>query len=87
MTYPENNSKDIPTGNVTLKWESEESDLTYRVEFDGKTYTTNNTNYTVSATERGKTYSWKVNATNEWEKETSSETYSFTTKANELHPI
>jgi len=66
LTYPANNTRDIPTGNVTLKWESKESNLTYRVEFDGKTYTTNNTSYTVSATERGKTYSWKVTAINEW---------------------
>ncbi len=82
LTYPANNSKDIPVGSITLKWNSKESDLTYRVEFDGKTYTTNNTSYTVSTTERGKTYSWRVTATNEWEKETSSETYSFRTMDN-----
>jgi len=82
LTYPSNNSKDIPLGNITLKWESKESDLTYRVEFDGKTYTTKNKNYTVSASERGKTYSWKVTAVNEFGKETTSETYSFTTQSN-----
>jgi len=82
LTYPSNNSKDIPLGNITLKWESKESDLTYRIEFDGKTYTTKNKNYTVSASERGKTYSWKVTAVNEFGKETTSETYSFTTQSN-----
>jgi len=82
LTNPANNSKDIPTGNVTLKWESKESNLTYRVEFDGKTYTTNNKSYTVSANERGKTYSWRVVAVNEFGKETTSETYSFTTQSN-----
>ncbi len=82
LTYPANNSRDIPTGNVTLKWESKESDLTYRIEFDGKTYTTKNKSYTVSANERGKTYSWKVVAVNEFGKETTSETYSFTTQSN-----
>ena len=82
LTYPASNSRDIPTGNVTLKWESKESDLTYRVEFDGKTYTAKNKSYTVSASERGKTYSWKVVAVNEFGKETTSETYSFTTQSN-----
>jgi len=87
LTYPANNSKDIPVGNITLKWESKESNLTYRVEFDGKTYTTTNKIYTVSANERGKTYSWRVTAINEWEKETSSDTYSFTTKGNSAPEI
>ncbi len=82
LTYPASNSRDIPTGIITLKWESKESDLTYRIEFDGKTYTTKNKSYTVSANERGKTYNWKVTATNEWGKETVSDTYSFTTKVN-----
>ena len=82
LTYPENNSRDIPTGNITLKWESKESDFTYRVEFDSKTYTTNNTSYTVNATERGKTYTWKVTSVNEFGKETTSETYSFRTMDN-----
>lgn len=82
LTYPSNNSRDIPTGNITLKWESKESDLTYRIEFDGKTYTTKNKSYTVSANERGKTYSWKVVSVNEFGKETTSETYSFTTQSN-----
>ncbi len=81
LTYPANNSRDIPTGNVTLKWESKESELTYRVEFDGKTYTTKNKSYTVSANERGKTYSWKVVSVNEFGKETTSETYSFATQS------
>ncbi len=87
LTYPSNNSRDIATGNITLKWESKESDLTYRIEFDGKTYTTKNKSYTVSASERGKTYSWKVTATNEWGKETVSDTYSFATKVNSAPEI
>jgi len=82
LTYPSNNARDIATGSITLKWESKESDLTYRIEFDGKTYTTKNKSYTVSANERGKTYSWKVVAVNEFGKETTSETYSFATQSN-----
>ncbi len=82
LTYPANNSKDIPVGNITLKWESKESNLTYRVEFDGKTYTTTNKIYTVSANERGKTYSWKVVAVNEFGKETTSDEHSFRTMDN-----
>jgi len=82
LTYPSNNSRDIATGNITLKWESKESDLTYRIEFDGKTYTTKNKSYTVSASERGKNYSWRLVAVNEFGKETTSETYSFATQSN-----
>ena len=82
LTYPSNNARDIPAGNITLKWESKESNLTYRVEFDGKTYTTNNKSYTVSVSERGKTYSWKVVAVNEFGKETTSDEHSFRTMDN-----
>ncbi len=82
LIYPEHEAQDIQWGNITLKWESHDTAVAYRVEFDGKTNTTRNNHYTVRADERGKTYSWRVTAIDRIEKETKSETCTFTTREN-----
>ena len=82
LKYPENDTKDIAAGAVTLIWESDERVASYTVEFDGKTYETKRNYLSVDAEESGKTYSWKVTAINEFGKENTSDEYSFTTQEN-----
>ncbi len=85
---PENGATGIPWGNVVLKWKSGNEELTYSLQYGESSTTlrevanTRNTQYTISAPERGKTYYWKVTATNAFQQETTSDLLSFTTKEN-----
>lgn len=82
LKYPENGTKDIAAGAVTLIWESDERVASFIVEFDGKTYQTKSNYLSVDADKSGKIYSWKVTAINEFGKEATSDEYSFTTMEN-----
>ncbi|GEM_PF-6493048 len=82
LISPSNGATDLTAGEVNLEWESFDSGLEFEVEFNGEVYKTQNTVFPVELHERGREYTWKVTAINEFGKRSSSEEFSFTTVPN-----
>lgn len=82
LINPSDGATDLTAGEVTLEWESSDSGLEFEVEFNGEVHKTQNTVFPVELHERGREYTWKVTAINEFGKRSSSEEFSFTTVPN-----
>ncbi len=80
--YPADNARDIQYGPLTLEWECEDPDLLFVVEFEGQATTTRDTSLEVFADKKGRTYTWKVTAINEFNKESKTPTFTFVTRDN-----
>jgi uncharacterized protein YlxW (UPF0749 family) len=82
LINPSDGATDLTAGEVNLEWESFDSGLEFEVEFNGEVHKTQNTVFPVELYERGREYTWKVTAINEFAKRSSSERFSFTTVPN-----
>ncbi len=79
---PSDGATDLTAGEVNLEWESFDSGLEFEVEFSGEVHKTQNTVFPVELHERGREYTWKVTAINEFAKRSSSREFSFRTVPN-----
>ncbi|PVD18065.1 hypothetical protein V512_014425 [Mesotoga sp. Brook.08.105.5.1] len=84
LVYPSNGATDLTIGEVFLEWEHFDTALQFEVDFNGESYTTRSSVIPVQLIEKGRVYTWKVTAINEFDKRSSSEEFSFTTLQNML---